>query len=765
MERFKKRKITNIKDEVNEFHPLLEALFRRLPGILNVEHKQGPSEMGADFVLTKTDATLDDFEYIGCIVKVGKIKQDHTEISRQIDECEIERKIEGGIRKIYLNEIWIISNNNITSGAQEKIHHKYKNKNIKFLSGEKIAALVEKHYPEYWTDFSVACGEYLRSVGTMAAAISNNNFLIDTSGTDIYIPQDLLEKKPRRSIVDRSYGKAKKVKIDTVIKENNYVIIEGMMGNGKSMLLSQVAQRYSDKDVFSEVKIAPILLSASETIEKYESNIGNIVNTIIPTDVAAEAGGFLILIDGLDELNISDDARIGYLNRLYDTSKRIDNIKILITTRPIDTPETEAEIEKTYKRYELCPLSTNQVILLVDKICKKAEIKTRLVKELDKSHLFKVLPKTPISAILLAKILRENVSEIPSTMTELYNKYMELSLGRWDMEKGLQSQHEYDVINNVTICIAQFIMDNSLTEISIDDAKQILRDYVDSRNLSIDKDTILDKVLHKRDIFTHNKNKHTICFRHRTFAEYFFALGLNRDNRAHIDESIYDLYWATSYFFYIGLKRDCPEILTAINGIKFSNEKYRTLKIFSNGAFLLAAYLTPYEIIKASVNSSFKNASELLVDILHSDRESILRLFPSIHVLCIFTQTMCDTFGYEFFEPALEERAYDVCTQPDLSELDYVELFLLNSVLLSIGKRDSYDTMIANYGKHIPVQIQAGIIEHSDQHNCSSTIVKRLTKKFKKSMKDNNPFRQFVYQLYNDPIKDVKRLHLAGDDR
>lgn len=763
MEHFKKKKITNIKDEVNEFHPLLNALFPRLPGITNVEYRQGPAEMGADFVLTKTDSTLDDIEYIGCIVKVGKIKQNHTEINRQIDECEIERKIEGGVRKIYLSEIWVISNDNITSGAQEKIHHNYKNKNIKFLTGEKIARLVEQYYPEHWTDFSVECGEYLRSVGAMAVAISNNNFLIDSSGTDIYIPQDLLEKKPRRSIVDRSYRKAKKVKVESVIKSNNYVIIEGMMGNGKSMLLSQIAQRYSDKDVFSEVKIAPVLLSASASIEKYEGNIENILNTIVPPEVAKEAGGFLILIDGLDELNVSDDARINYLNKIYDTSKQIENIKILITTRSIDDPEAEAEIERTYKRYELCSLSINQVVSLVDKICKKAEVKSRLVKDLDKSHLFKVLPKTPISAILLAKILRENASEIPSTMTELYNKYMELSLGRWDMEKGLQSQQEYDVIHNVTICIAQFIMDNSLTYISIDEAKRILDEYVDSRNLSIDKDIVLDKILHKQDIFTHNKSKHTICFRHRTFAEYFYAIGLSRDNSALIDESIYDLYWATSYFFYIGLKRDCPEILRAINKIEFSNERYRALKIFSNGTFLLAAYLTPYDIIKESVNSSFKNASELLVDISNTDSDSILKHFPSIHVLCIFTQTMCDTFGYEFFESAVEERAYDICTQPSPSESDYLELFLLNSVLLTIGKKNSYDTMVSNYGKHIPVNIQAGIIEHSSQHDSSSTIVKRLAKKFSKNMKDNNPFRQFVHQLYNEPIKDVKRARITSD--
>lgn len=126
MEKEKIEAIKKISSEVSEFHPVLRVLFNRLPNISNVEYTQGPTEMGADFVLTKKDETLNDIEYIGVIVKVGQIKQDHSEIERQIEECEIERTVEGGVRKIFLSEVWVISNDNITNGAKEKIHHKYK---------------------------------------------------------------------------------------------------------------------------------------------------------------------------------------------------------------------------------------------------------------------------------------------------------------------------------------------------------------------------------------------------------------------------------------------------------------------------------------------------------------------------------------------------------------------------------------------------------------------------------------------------------------
>lgn len=761
MESFKLHRIKELKHEVNDFHPLLSALFPKLPNITDVEYTQGTKEMGADFVLTKSDSTLDDVEYIGCIVKVGQIKQDHSEVNRQIEECEIERTINGGLRKIFLSEIWIISNGNITNGAQEKIHHKYKNKNIKFLPAEKVTALVDKYYPDYWTDFTVKVGEYLREIVLTANNLSKNNSLIDINNSDIYVPQQLIRLNTTKSVFNGSPKTVKRVTLDSALENEDFILIEAMMGAGKSTLLAKIAKNYADSQEFSEKQTLPILLTATELSNLYSGNIKEVVNKEISRGGLEFINKFIILIDGFDELKVDVSGRLEFIEQIFETARNLENVKVVITTRSIDEPELESEIDKYYARYKLCSLTIKQVISLVEKICKNVNVKQKLIKDLDKSHLFRVLPKTPISAILLAKLLKENVQEIPSTMTDLYNKYMELSLGRWDMDKGLQSQQEYDVIKNVTIELAKFIMDNSLIEISIGDAKAVFNKYTSSRNLKIDKDYIFEKLLNKEEILTFKKQKNTICFRHRTFAEYFYAQGLNRDNSAHIDEEIYDMYWATSYFFYIGLKRDCPELLKAINDIKFTKEHYRLLKIFNNGNFLLAAYLTPYDVIKSIVFDSFKNAAELYYKVTTEESDHPLRCLPQISMLCIFTQTLCDTFGYEFFSEALTEYSYELCTHPSLSDIQYIELFFTNSVRLSFDKNCPYDTMISNYGKNIPIQIQAGIIEHSESNNVHSGIVNRYSKKFKKNMKNNRGFLQAILDLYNEPVEKLQEKRIT----
>lgn len=761
MEARKTKRIRDLKNEVNDLHPLLKALFPKLPEIIEVEYTQGTSEMGADFVLTRRNTTLDDFEYIGCIVKVGQIKQDHSEVCRQIEECEVERTIQGGKRKVFLNEIWIISNGNITNGAQTKIHHKYKNKNIKFIEEEKLTSLVDKFLPDFWTDVSVQAGEYLRELKHYASNISKNNSLVSVTFDDIYIPQQLVRIRTKRNIYEDSNILSKKTNIDSVLEKEDFVIIEAMMGAGKSMLLAELAKYYADNETFLERKVLPIIISSTELLEKYDGDISQLTETFTNKQGYNDVEQLLVLIDGLDELKISNSDRLEFLSKIFQTSQSCSNsLKVVISTRPIDDPEVEHEIEKSYARYRLTNLTVNQVISLVDRICRNVDIKNKLLKDLDKSQLFKVLPKTPISAILLAKLLNENIQEIPATMTDLYNKYMELSLGRWDMEKGLQSQQEYDVIRNVTIDIATFVMTHSLNEISIGDCRELYDSYIDNRNLQvIDRELVFKKLINKSEVYISDKQKNTIRFRHRTFAEYFFAEGIIRDNSEKIDESIYDLYWSTSYFFYIGIKRDCPELLKSINKIEFTEEAYRVLKIFNNGNFLLAAYLTPYTVIRELIYDSFKDAAELYVGVVTNKSNSPLSAIPPMQLLCIITHAITETYSYEFFSNFLSEYAYDLCTKNNLTDEEYVELFLINSVRLSLKESDAYDTMINNYGKRIPIQIQAAILEHSKTININSKVVKKYANNFKKRFKTNLGMKQTVLSLYNDS---ADKIHLVS---
>jgi predicted NACHT family NTPase len=84
-----------------------------------------------------------------------------------------------------------------------------------------------------------------------------------------------------------------------------------------------------------------------------------------------------------------------------------------------------------------------RTIEFVKKLCANLNIASRIIEDLKKSQLFREMPRSPIAAILLAKLINENPKDIPSSLTELYSQYTELILGRWEIDKGLETQKEY----------------------------------------------------------------------------------------------------------------------------------------------------------------------------------------------------------------------------------------------------------------------------------------------------------------------------------
>ncbi|HDV0965652.1 TPA: hypothetical protein RHU37_004753, partial [Escherichia coli] len=157
-------------------------------------------------------------------------------------------------------------------------------------------------------------------------------------------------------------------------------------------------------------------------------------------------------------------------------------------------------------------------------------------------------------------------------MTELYSKYSEIVLGRWDTSKGLLSQTEYDVISNILVEIAMFMMDNSLNCISISEVQDMFLNYLAKRNLNVDEDKLFKRLIYRSEVTTVNVRTNTFSFLHRSFMEYFYAEGLRKRGLIDINDNIYDIYWANSYFFYFGLLRDNEYLIDKINELKPSND-------------------------------------------------------------------------------------------------------------------------------------------------------------------------------------------------
>ncbi|WP_409475880.1 NACHT domain-containing protein [Stenotrophomonas sp. Y-13] len=748
-------KINSLSDEVRQLHPVLRVLFPRLPNILSVEYRQGPREMGADFVLEKTDATLLTTEYIGVIVKTGKIKQDHSEIDRQIEECELERTFGSGKKKVHISEIWVVSNDSISQGAQDKINHKYKNKSIKFIPGERLLELINKFYEEYWTDVSVGIGDYFRRLEASTKSLSLVSPEIGTS-SEIKVERQLVEYLGA-SDYQRRQRKLRRFSMQGVLDQGRYTLIEASMGAGKSTLLADAALSMACADHYNSCGAIPIFRTVKDVVDSYGCNVEKLVNDVLD-ELDLEGVACVVFLDGLDELKIDAEEQISVLKNLKESISSLESVSMVVSSRPLAV-EHDQVLNKEFNRYSLPPFTIKQVIALVDSICKSQGVHSRLTKDLEKSKLFKVLPKTPISAILLAKLLKENVHEIPSTMTELYGKYMELVMGRWDMSKGLQSQTEYEVLQSVTIQLARYILDNSLDALSVAEARQMFTDYIGSRNLKICPDETFNKLISRAEVFNLSPDGGVMSFRHRTFAEFFYASGMDRQPLKGLDLDVFRQYWSTVYFFYFGLKKDSSELVSQLMALSSLDEDIRIGRMLAVPNLLLAAYLTPYGDITRAVSKYLDEIVGMYMSIISGGSpNSVFVNFSKLELCCIFTKVVSTSLGYDFFLRALRECAEDTYSSPSLDkEYGMSRLFFINSALASIGYQHAYAELLDNYSSELPVQLRIGIVEHSREVGFQTDLVVRYSKHLEKRIRSERGMNNLVKETIK-PISELLRL-------
>jgi len=749
MELQKLDRLKKLEREVQDFHPLLRVLLRRIPYIRNVEYNQGPNEKGADFVLEKVDEILDSTTYIGVIVKVGKIKQDFSEIERQIDECGMERTFDSGKKKVFLSEIWIITNDTITDGAQQKIHFKFKHTSIVFFDVERVAGLIQRFYPEYWTDISVKLGEYIRNLRGFSDGLTKNSALLDFQ-ENINIEQRVVKVGSR---VKPDQGRRRKDQLSTIhdaIRAEQIVFLEGFMGAGKSNLVKRAIERLTEPEVIHAEKIIPIGMTFKDYYDAHGEDVNKILDKVIAdshTDPSKHT--YLLIIDGVDEVPLSEDLRRESLIKLSSMVRAKDNVKLLVTSRPVEDIKARNEIDKYYARFKVLPLTTRQLLIFIEKACDNPVALERLTLGMERSALFKHLPKTPISAILLARILKEDPAELPSTMTELYSKYSELVLGRWDMSKGLQSQKEYEIIDSVCMELGAYVIENGLTDISAREAEGFFRKYISERNLRIDAVGIFEKFLSKGEIISYNNNLLALSFKHRTFAEYFSAKKMLRENSALHCDKVFDPYWCTVYFFLIGLKRDCPELISEIYGISELTAQQEIVKVFQMGQYLLAGHLTPYKTIKEGLKDSYRLVARILEESLAGN--SRLAALPPVQLIYILAHGMSHTYGYSYFEDAINEGLMDKLDNPQ-TDADFYELFFLSTTIAYLGKSSAFDALIKQHGRDLPELLKLGISHFNADFSLKSQLVEKYIKKLNKGLKSRGNFSETMTRLYDTPI-------------
>jgi hypothetical protein len=188
-----------------------------------------------------------------------------------------------------------------------------------------------------------------------------------------------------------------------------------------------------------------------------------------------------------------------------------------------------------------------------------------------------------------------------------------------------------------------------------------VKDYLKERNLAIDADALYDKAVRRSDILSLHASEQTVSFKHRSFAEFLYAKYLFKTGGLVVDERVFSLYWMNTYFFYLGIEKDSPAVLSSIIGIEPKSEDERWMRIINCSNYLLAAYATPYSIISEAVTNIITDAAQLYLDVADGRVHSMFSSLSRAQLLWLSQYLVRQNYSFEFFKSALEERGTYNC--------------------------------------------------------------------------------------------------------
>lgn len=756
MEQWKIDKLRSLTNEVGEFHPLLRAVFTNDKTISRIEYTHGVNEMGADFVLARSDPTLGDENYVGVIVKCGNIRQDHTDIKRQIEECAVERHFDGGKRKIFLNETWIICNGNISSGAEKKIFEEYRSRNIKFLGIDRLAKLVDSIYPHFWSEIPAGLGTYLKS--TLVEVVKAESY--NTLGThcmNIDVSQDLYKIEPtRRDQRISRYNKSLRTNLAAALKDHRLLLIEGGMGSGKTTLFRKHIKSLCEPERFHRTKTIPKIVHFSEISKDISSCVTNLIQELQGSLESTEDGNILLIIDGVDEVkSATDGSLITSIEAIADLIKATKNLSIALGSRPVWTIEEGEEILRHCPRFAILPLSFDQVVKVVQQNCVSLGIGEKLRQDLSRSSLMRAIPRTPMAAILLARVLNANAKEIPQTCPELYSKYVELALGRWDINKGLMTEREYPVVVTVLSKVAKYMLDNEIQQMSVNEVIQMLEDYTRTREGLPSPLDIFRRIEQRSEVVIVNRERQTFAFRHKSLSEFLLALYQKENHgRSAPFTNPFEGYWLGVEYFYLGLIQDAGKRIDRLSDLPLNGEREKILRLLNFGNLMLSAYQTEYAHIERAVYNVVIEMTKNFLDVRSGKTDSKLSGLPEFQFFIILSHCLRDSFEYQYSKKALEYAQIQCQCDPNLTnEERSISSFFIDAVRAGLGDADTFKFLTTQDLGDLPWVVKLGIQHVVQDEKVDLHHVNKLAKRIKKARHKNPGLQKYIVELYEGSME------------
>ena len=727
----RKKLIETLKE--TDLHKQLKALFSKMDTNLEVVLTHGPNELGKDLVLVNRDPISISARAI--VVKCGNITGKANgpidEIKSQVQMCLDHPYSASGIEDIQISQVIVVTSGSISEGAKTRLSKEFSCISC-FYDISKLVELFTKYYPR------VFFGGYEYDYCSTHISTLDNGHLFSEKGKTL--SQCFVEPKIRRPDIalQQTIQKRKKkalvsfADLVSIASGHERIMLTGEEKKKKTAVLKMIAitilrnrrekirsgERIESVPVFCEAR----LLTQCEDAESLIAAVSEEIYLVPSFEINC------LLIDGIDE--IEPNFRVQLSSILLEVSDKC-NITVITTARNSDHFEDTAE----WSIFEIDPFQTTEALSLCTKAIDDEKIINSLrtgIKQINRGFNL-----TPLSIFLLVGIIEER-QEVPASITELYEQYIDNVLGKGDKDKGIKVLFEYELKKRFLGALAfeQFLQSDTDC-ISIQNFDKFGKQYFIAFDWPLDHWEILLEELKRSCLLSIDDRANTISFKHRSFLEFFSAYYLHTDPEAeqYSFEKATELYfnelWTDVAFYFYGLKKSVTKSsLEKIFDYKNENVFGLICKMRA-GRLIQAGWHSRAEAKVFGLTKASHYAAPVRQSIL-AWRDEAAPSLPDFAADVVLFSISTDSFGSVFLQQHIKQLLDEAEPNSEEDMLSRICLFTGLAALLPSNEKALYAERIANSISLIPDKAFVGrglftlFIVISDDDKAKKSIERKI---------------------------------------
>ena len=619
-----------LKIPETELHVHLCRLLENMQTGNRCEITHGRDEYGRDIVLRRSSPFGD--EYIAIVVKrgdsrgkisgrtTGPVDEMISQANQSIAHPCILKEIE--ISEIQITGVWVMFFGRLTGNAVRRVQYEAQAVTFKPFPIAWLDEQFTKHYPEIF--FAGEVSTYLQDRVTELET-QHDLTRRPSNLSDWYVPHSVGISEISASTLSQRLKRALKLRrlayrdFRAQLNNTKHFILSGAPGLGKSTFLKKIALDFYKEALTKTAELGtninpgaipiPILVNANDIVKNRDAQ-SFLEAHLPPLEVNRSFSVFCLLVDALDEA--PEDEQETVLTCCKDIAKHL-NCALLVSARPVHAVRTLAQ-ESTHRLpvVHLLPFEFSQAIQLIDRLASDTATAT-IIKE-GISNLQSHMILSPLTISLLLDIA-EAEREVPGTIGEIFDQYMDIALGRYDLDRGLEVVFQYYIKKKMLAELA-FVEFYEKDRLSIDAGEfdDFVVDYWNSRGLD---DSQIERMKADIDRSGVLRFGDDIYFSHRSFLDFFVALYVNdhTNDFGNIEEWLAKVYlndkWSDIAFHMFAHRREImPDFLECLVSLEHDNVDYH-LRRFLVGRVLQAGWLSPTDVKSRGVEIGASSAPRL----------------------------------------------------------------------------------------------------------------------------------------------------------